>query len=167
MAVSSDITRSIINTLYAQALVLADEVRLAFTIDPAGDGVSAAGEDADRVRIAHFVEGLRTTTRTMHVLAWLLNQRAFLAGEISETQLRRHGKLPADRLADADCLALLPPETQEIIAQTRRLHQRIARLDAEWRRAPGDVSGTSVPQHRGGGTVWKMQQRLGQAMQLN
>lgn len=167
MAVSSDITRPIINTLYAQAMALADEVRLAFTIDPADDCSLASDEDADRVRIAHSVEGLRTTTRTMHVLAWLLNQRAFLAGDISESQLRRHGKLPADRLADSDCLALLPLATQEIVAETRRLHQRIARLDAEWRRASDDAEENAAAGHRSGDPVWKMQQRLGQAMQLN
>lgn len=167
MAVSSDITRSIINTLYAQALALADEVRLAFTIDPADGRLRHGGEDADQIRLAHSVEGLRTTTRTMHVLAWLLNQRAFLAGDISEMQLRRHGKLPADRIAEASSLALLPPATQAIVAETRRLHQRVARLDAEWRCAHDDADGTYAPRRRSGEAVWKMQQRLGQAMQLN
>jgi regulator of CtrA degradation len=69
----------------------------------------------------------------MHVLAWLLNHRAYFSGELSEFQLRRHGVLPPDRLADPDQLALLEPETRALISETQALHQRIARLDAAWR----------------------------------
>jgi regulator of CtrA degradation len=69
----------------------------------------------------------------MHILAWLLNQRAVFAGELSENQLRQHGGLPPDRQSDASQLALLEPETCELIAETEILHQRVARLDAAWR----------------------------------
>jgi regulator of CtrA degradation len=85
------------------------------------------------VRLALSTEGLKTTTRMMHVLAWLLNQRALFSGELSENQMRLHGALPPDRASDAGQLALLEPETRELIADTQRLHQRIARLDEAWR----------------------------------
>ena len=69
----------------------------------------------------------------MHVLAWLLNQRAFFSGELSEGQVLRNGTLPPDRVADPKALDALEPETCDLIAETERLHQRIARLDDAWR----------------------------------
>jgi regulator of CtrA degradation len=70
----------------------------------------------------------------MHAIAWLLNQRAYFAGELSEFQLRRHGRLPA-RQPDgpADHLALLGPELEDLIGRTRRFYARIERLDRAWR----------------------------------
>lgn len=123
----TDINQPIIETLYCEALVLADEVRSAFDLSPTRAGAE------DLVRIALSVEGLRTTTRMMHVLAWLLNHRAYFSGELSEFQLRRHGVLPPDRPADPEQLVLLEPETCVLIAETEAFHGRIARLDAAWR----------------------------------
>lgn len=123
----TDINQAIIETLYCEALVLADEVRSAFDLMPKRAG------DEDFVRIALSVEGLRTTTRMMHVLAWLLNHRAYFSGELSEFQLRRHGVLPPDRPSDPEQLALLEPETCALIAETEAFHGRISRLDAAWR----------------------------------
>ncbi len=120
-----NLSRPIVEALYTEALVLADEVRAVFA---AGVREPLTGEDA-YVRLALSTEGLKTTTRMMHVLAWLLNQRALFAGELSENQVRMHGALPPDRAADESQLALLEPETRELIADTERLHRRIARLD--------------------------------------
>ena len=127
MSIPTDINKPIIEALYCEALVLADEVRAAFDLAP-----SRCAEE-DMVRIALSCEGLRTTTRMMHVLAWLLNHRAYFAGELSEFQLRRHGVLPPDRPADPDQMAQLEPETRVLIGETEALHGRIARLDGAWR----------------------------------
>nr|WP_137676459.1 DUF1465 family protein [Parerythrobacter lutipelagi] len=124
-----NISQPIIEALYTEALVLADEARQVFDLNP----VRETGEQADRVRLALSVEGLRTTTRVMHVLAWLLNHRAFFAGELSALQLRRHSKLPPDRAAERPNLALLEYPTRELIHETEALHARVARLDAAWR----------------------------------
>lgn len=129
MARTTNLSRPIVEALYTEALVLADEVRAVFA---AGTREPVAGEDA-YVRLALSTEGLKTTTRMMHVLAWLLNQRALFQGELSENQVRLHGALPPDRGSDEGQLALLEPETRELIADTERLHQRIARLDEAWR----------------------------------
>lgn len=129
MARTTNLSRPIIEALYSEALVLADEVRAVFS---AGTREPVAGENAF-VRLALSTEGLKTTTRMMHVLAWLLNQRALFSGELSENQVRLHGTLPPDRGSDAAQLALLEPETRELIADTERLHERIARLDEAWR----------------------------------
>lgn len=129
MARTTNLSRPIVEALYTEALVLADEVRAVFTI---GTREPLTGEDAF-IRLALSTEGLKTTTRMMHVLAWLLNQRALFSGELTEHQVRLHGTLPPDRGSDERQLALLEPETRELIGETERLHQRIARLDEAWR----------------------------------
>lgn len=129
MVRTTNLSRPIIEALYTEALVLADEVRAVFAV---GTREPVIGEDAF-VRLALSTEGLKTTTRMMHVLAWLLNQRALFSGELSESSVRLHGALPPDRGSDPRQLALLEPETRALIAETERLHQRIARLDEAWR----------------------------------
>ncbi|MFM7378866.1 MAG: DUF1465 family protein [Erythrobacter sp.] len=129
MVRTNNLSRPIIEALYTEALVLADEVRAVFA---AGVREPLTGEDAF-VRLALSTEGLKTTTRMMHILAWLLNQRALFSGELTENQVRLHGALPPDRASDESQLALLEPETRELIAETEKLHQRITRLDEAWR----------------------------------
>lgn len=129
MARTANLSRPIIESLYSEALILADDVRAVFAL---GIREPEIGEDAT-MRLALSTEGLKTTTRMMQVLAWLLNQRAFFSGELSEGQVRRHGTLPPDREADPRALDALEPETCNLIAETERLHQRIARLDEAWR----------------------------------
>ena len=129
MTRTTNLSRPIIEALYTEALVLADDVRAVFAL---GTREPEVGEES-QVRIALSTEGLKTTTRMMHILAWLLNQRAFFSGELRERQVRQHGTLPPDRKADPAALALLEPETRELIDDTEKLHQRIARLDEAWR----------------------------------
>lgn len=131
MAQPATINPRIIETLYCEALVLADEVRNSF--DRAlRDG--NARDDEDMARIALSCEALRTTTRMMHVLAWLLNQRAYFNGELTEFQLLRQSRLNDTGLeADAERLALIEPETRALIAATERFYARLARMDRGWR----------------------------------
>ena len=130
MSEPTDLSPTIIESLYREALDLADEVRAAFDMSRPLD---LAGADEDLARIALSCEALRTTTRMMHAIAWLLNQRAFFAGELSEYQLRHHGRLPAGQpLSDEDQLAMLGPSLVEMIHRTERFHARIERLDAAW-----------------------------------
>jgi regulator of CtrA degradation len=131
MAEPADLSPTIIESLYCEALVLADEARAAFDLSGRLD---IAGEDEDLARVAFSCEALRTTTRMMHAIAWLLNQRAYFAGEISEFQLRHHGRLPpAQPASSPEQLEMLGPATQELIRRTERFHARIARLDKAWR----------------------------------
>lgn len=120
----------IIEGLYCEALVLSDEVRAAFDLS---GRIDSAGLPEDMARIALSCEALRTTTRMMHSVAWLLNHRAFFAGELSEFQLRRYGKLTAFPVAESERLALLEPKVRELIGATERFHARLMRLDAGWR----------------------------------
>ncbi len=131
MTATTTARRTIIEDLYSEALLLADEARDAF--DMRGD--MAPDEGRNEARIALSIEGLRTTTRLMHILAWLLNQRAFLSGELNENQLRRHGRLPAERPSMPGMMDKLLPQTRQLVRESERLHERIARLDREWPQA--------------------------------
>jgi regulator of CtrA degradation len=131
MAETADLSPTIIESLYCEALELADEARTAFDLSGRLDLV---GEDNGLARVALSREALRTTTRMMHAIAWLLNQRAYFAGDLSEFQLRHHGRLPpAQPASSAEQLAMLGPEALELIRRTERFHARIARLDGAWR----------------------------------
>ena len=146
MALPADINPRIVDALYCDALVLADELRTRF------GGDFSIGEDC-AARVALSCEGLRATTRTMHCLAWLLNHRAFFAGEISEFQLRRHGRLPAPS-ASGD-LAMVPDDAARLVRLSERLFARIERLEAAWRR--GDAM------HDGPSAIERLRQRLASA----
>lgn len=131
MAQTADLSPTIVEALYCEALALADEVRAAFDLS---GRLTLASEDEDLTRIALSCEALRTTTRVMHAIAWLLNQRAYLSGELSEFQLRRHGRLPTEKsAAPSEHLDRLAPEFGELIERTARFYARIERLDRAWR----------------------------------
>jgi regulator of CtrA degradation len=132
MTRTTSLSQPIIEALYSEALVLADEVRSVFARGTIESEPGITRDEDAMTRLALSTEGLKTTTRMMHVLAWLLNQRAFFSGELSAKQVRLHGALPADRRADQEQLARLEPETRALIAETERLHRRIARLDSAW-----------------------------------
>lgn len=131
MSQPASINPRIIEGLYCEALVLSDEVRATFDLS---GRAGKACEDEDLARVALSCEALRTTTRMMHAIAWLLNHRAYLRGELSEFQLRRHGRLATDfPPADAERLAMLAPPVRELIAATERFHARLVRLETGWR----------------------------------
>ena len=134
MAVPADINPLIVEALYGEALDLADALRDRF------GGDFANGQTPAEIALA--CEGLRATTRTMHCLAWLLNHRAYFAGEISEFQLRRHGRLPGSQ-PSAD-LACLPADVAALVRLSERLYARVERLEAAWRRAREEAGESAI-----------------------
>lgn len=131
MVAPASINPQIIESLYGEALLLSDEVRATFVLGARED---AASPGLDKARVALSCEALRTTTRMMHVLAWLLNHRAYFAGELSEFQLRRHGKLTDFPEADPQRMTLLEAPIRQLIEATERFHARLKRLDESWDR---------------------------------
>ena len=118
--------RRVVDTLYMEAMVLADEARSYFD-----EGGRADREALDPLaRVSFSCESLKVTTRLMHVIAWLLTQRAVDAGEMSPREAcdpsRRLG--PAT-LSDAATVAALPPRAHEMIAASTELYARVLRLD--------------------------------------
>ena len=125
------ITPAIVEMLYEDALHLAEEARAVFEQE---DIRRPVDEHESAMRIAMSCEALRTTTRMMHAIAWLLNHRAYFKGEMSEFQLRRHGRLPPPQPeSDPAQLALMDLYTLDLIDRTKALYSRIQRLDAAWR----------------------------------
>jgi regulator of CtrA degradation len=136
------INSRIIEALYIEALVLADGARSRFDElrETTGFGQADLSAEADGIELT--CEALRTTTRVMHCLAWLLNHRAWFAGQLNAGQLRRHGRLithfPA---SDARIVARLPEDLAALVHESERLYARIQRLEQAWRSETPPVPG--------------------------
>lgn len=150
MALLPSLNPRIIEALYADALGLAEAVRARFEKlrqDIAGSHDETGDDDLRRVQVS--CEALRTTTRVMHCLAWLLNHRAHFAGELSELQLRRHGRLIANFPASDSALAAgLPDDVQALVRESERLYERIQRLEQAWRAQPATGGASAVERLR-------------------
>lgn len=120
------ITARLIDSLYTEAMLLADEARHYF--DEAGRDERLTLEPFARVGFA--CESLKVTTRIMHIVAWLLTQKAIESGEISSIDGRR----PERRLGnaqDSDPLVVeqLPSKARQLIHASADLYARVKRLD--------------------------------------
>jgi regulator of CtrA degradation len=120
------IHRRLIDSLYCEAMLLADEARSYF--DEAGRAERDMLDPASRV--AFSCESLKVTTRLMHIIAWLLTQRAVDAGEIAP----HDALMPSRRLGDAPeteegLLDSMPTSAVGIINTSIDLYRRVARLD--------------------------------------
>ena len=128
------LTRRLIDSLYTEAMLLADEARGYF------DGLGRseiAVEPMDRVLLS--CESLKVTTRLMHIIAWLLTQRAIDAGEM----MTGDQSLAPPVASDEDVLDRVPAEARAIIASSIDLHRRVAHLDA----APSGETAVPSPAH--------------------
>ncbi|NIJ18714.1 regulator of CtrA degradation [Sphingomonas naasensis] len=123
---TSTIHRRLVDSLYVEAMVLADEARAYF------DVVGRAERDSLEAlsRVTFSCESLKVTTRLMHIIAWLLTQRAVAAGELTPgdalSPARRLGEAPE---TEEGTLASMPLQARTIIATSIELHRRVARLD--------------------------------------
>jgi regulator of CtrA degradation len=120
------ITSRLIDSLYTEAMLLADEARSYF--DDAGR------EDRDLLdpftRVSFACESLKVTTRIMHIVAWLLTQRAIESGEIPGSDGRRPQRhLGHAQESDPELVATLPPVARHLIEATSELYARIKRID--------------------------------------
>ncbi len=123
---SACIAPRLVDSLYTEAMLLADEARAYF--DEAGR--SDRQELEPFVRVGFACESLKVTTRIMHIVAWLLTQRAVESGEIRGTDGRR----PERRLghageSDPAVVAQLPEAAQRLIGSSADLYDRVKRLD--------------------------------------
>ena len=120
------ITSRLIDALYTEAMLLADEARAYF--DEAGREERSTLQPFARVGFA--CESLKVTTRIMHIVAWLLTQRAIESGEIAA----RDGQRPERRLGNAQesdplVVGTLPDSAQKLINSSADLYARVKRLD--------------------------------------
>jgi regulator of CtrA degradation len=120
------ITTRLIDSLYTEAMLLADEARSYF--DDAGREDRVSLEPFARVGFA--CESLKVTTRIMHIVAWLLTQRAIESGEIPLLDGRRpERRLGHAQDSDPAVVNQLPQAAQRLISASADLYARIQRID--------------------------------------
>lgn len=119
---------------------MADEARTYF------DGGEPAGLDMAEPlrRVAFACESLKVTTRLMHVIAWLLSQRAWQRGEIDDSDLVDE-KYRLGRASDTDATlaADFPFGARSLIDASQELYGRVARLQDRMdrmSRMPGSIA---------------------------
>lgn len=118
-------TPKLIDSLYLEAMVLADEARAYFDKHGRDDRMSLD----PLVRVGFSCESLKVTTRLMHIIAWLLTQRAVEAGELTEAQARKPERQLGDAVeSDEELLLKLPDSALTLIHSSRELYGRVKRL---------------------------------------
>lgn len=124
------VTAKVIDGLYVEAMVLADDARAYF------DQFSRDERDAlgPMLRVAFSCESLKVTTRLMHVIAWLLAHRAQRSGYDSSFA-RDNGppQLAGQTESDPKSVAGLPEGAVKRIEASLDLYARVARLDEDIR----------------------------------
>jgi regulator of CtrA degradation len=145
------ITSRLIDSLYTEAMLLADEARSYF--DDAGRDDRATLEPFARVGFA--CESLRVTTRIMHIVAWLLTQRAIESGEIPMRDgRRRETRLGHAQESDPAVVSQLPESAQKLINASSDLYARVQRIDE------GNVE-TDIPQSPARALMGRLERGLG------
>ncbi|MFC4293431.1 DUF1465 family protein [Sphingorhabdus arenilitoris] len=130
----TEMTSKLIDALYTEAMLLADEARSYFDRDPVAGGLPAD------IAVAFSCESLKVTTRLMHSIAWLLNQKAYRAGEIDQAEMTNEARELGYAPASDDILAQrFPEEAQEIIQASEDLYFRIQRLNARLREQQSEL----------------------------
>lgn len=118
-----ELTPKLVESLYTESMILADEARSYFDGDRERTIVPSAAA------VAFSCESLKVTTRLMHVIAWLLNQKALYAGELGERDaigaLDELGYAPA---TDTTWLDNLPADARHLIAASEDLYYRVQRV---------------------------------------
>lgn len=119
------LTLRLMDALYIEAMVLADESRSYFES-------GRFNEECDSnslLAVSFSCESLKVTTRLMHCIAWLLNQKALQSGELSDGEVWNHdrslGQAPA---TDLSLMNSFPAEARQIIMASEELFQRLQRL---------------------------------------
>src|SRR3546814_9270695 len=81
----------------------------------------------------------------MHVIAWLLTQRAVAAGELPPRDaLHPSRRLGAAPVSDGDAVSGMPAAAGQLVAASDDLYRRVARLDA----AQSDAASPASPARR-------------------
>ncbi|MGC4252053.1 MAG: DUF1465 family protein [Sphingobium sp.] len=117
--------RRLVDGLYVEAMVMADEARSYF--DSAALPDDLTGDPLQRLAFA--CESLKVTTRLMHVIAWLLSQRAWQRGEIGDAEMREEKyRLGVAAESDATLTAAFPFAARSLVEASQELYERVARL---------------------------------------
>ncbi len=128
MAIDMPVQRAQVENLYVETMLLADEAHAAFAAQR--DLGSARSDAASQIGLA--CESLKTTTRLMHVIAWLLHRRAMFAGDPGAGPNDSAARIGEAVAADWDVCAGFDAPVRRIISASERLFERIAAIEAGW-----------------------------------
>lgn len=123
-----ELTPKLLDSLYTEAMLIADEARSYFDRD------QMAGNLSPEISVAFSCESLKVTTRLMHSIAWLLNQKALRAGELSHGQGSDERDLGYAPASDGFQVARFPAEAQSLIAASEDLYFRLQRFSQKMQR---------------------------------
>ncbi|MEO9601508.1 DUF1465 family protein [Parasphingorhabdus sp.] len=121
------LTLKLMDALYIEAMVLADEARSYFE-----SGRFNEDSDEDHLLAVSFsCESLKVTTRLMHCIAWLLSQKALHSGELNDGEAWNHSRaLGHAAPTDQKVVDRFPEEAREIFRSSEELFERLQRLSA-------------------------------------
>lgn len=118
--------RRLVDSLYVEAMVMADEARAYFD---GGQTEDIAALDSLQ-RVAFTCESLKVTTRLMHIIAWLLSQRAWQRGEIGAGEIASEKyQLGSAHVSDPAVIAAFPFAARALVEGSEELYGRVARLE--------------------------------------
>tara|TARA_R100001244_G_scaffold39766_9_gene35976 strand:- start:24478 stop:24933 length:456 start_codon:yes stop_codon:yes gene_type:complete len=125
------LTMKLIDALYTEAMLLADEARSYFE-----SGRFHEESDPDhQLAVSFSCESLKVTTRLMHCIAWLLNQKAVNSGELSAGETWNHDRaLGSSPVTDHSMSDRFPEEARQIVLASEELFQRLQRLSMNMER---------------------------------
>lgn len=132
------VQRAQVENLYVDAMLLADEAHAAFAAQRELGRVGGGGRIEGGVRgdalflIDLACESLKTTTRLMHIIAWLLHRRAMIAGDPGAAVNDSAARIGAPVAADWEVCRSFDEATRRIIAASERLFERVMLLEAGW-----------------------------------
>ncbi|WP_052072230.1 DUF1465 family protein [Sphingopyxis sp. MWB1] len=122
------VQRAQVENLYVEAMLLADEAQAVFAVQRD----RSTPQDDPLLLVGLACEALKTTTRLMHVIAWLLHRRAMIAGEPGATLNDSAAHIGEPVAADWDICQYLDVELRRIVAASERLFERVAMLETGW-----------------------------------
>ncbi|WP_447764306.1 DUF1465 family protein [Sphingopyxis panaciterrae] len=127
------VQRAQIENLYVEAMLLADEAHAAFAAQRDLGRIERDNGRTDSVQLVSLAcESLKTTTRLMHIIAWLLHRRAMIAGDPGAGPNDSAARIGAPVAADWDVCLGFESSVRRIIAASERLFERVAALEHGW-----------------------------------
>lgn len=131
------LTPKLLDAFYTESMVLADEARSYFESGRFNDEV----EHDSLLAVSFSCESLKVTTRLMHCIAWLLNQKAVHSGELTDGELWHHDRsLGYAAGSDKPMVDRFPLEARQIVMASEELFERLQRLSARLERQHAEES---------------------------
>lgn len=131
-AIGQRVQRAQVENLYVEAMLLADEAHAAFAAQRDLGSIGVDGRRDSLMQVSLACESLKTTTRLMHIIAWLLHRRAMIAGDPGAGANDSAARIGEPVTPDWNICAAFEAPLRRIVATSERLFERIAALEAGW-----------------------------------